>query len=318
MGKSSRNKTIEADEIDRDRWRQPLVSADSIGAGDLPTNRVIHGDTFDVLPRLPENSVDLIVADPPYNLSKDFGDRSFSSRSMSDYREWLSEWLADCADLLKPTGTLYICGDWRSSPAIYRAAESLFQVRNRITWKREKGRGAKTNWKNSSEDIWFCTLGDDYTFNVEDVKMKRRVVAPYTDEDGEPRDWEDGENGQFRLTHPSNVWTEMTVPFWSMAENTEHPTQKPEKLLAKLILASSNEGDLVLDPFLGSGTTAVVARKLDREYLGIEVEEDYACIAEKRLDMAEDDDSIQGFTNGVFWERNTGKAQKKARRNNQE
>ena len=96
------------------------------------------------------------------------------------------------------------------------------------------------------------------------VKLKRRVVAPYTDDSGNPRDWQDGESGRYRLTHPSNLWTDLTVPFWSMPENTDHPTQKPEKLLAKIILSSSRRDDMVLDPFLGSGTTSVVAKKLGR------------------------------------------------------
>lgn len=84
---------------------------------------------------------------------------------------------------------------------------------------------------------------------MEDVKLKRRVIAPYRREDGSPKDWDKQEQGNYRLTHPSNLWTDLTVPFWSMPENTDHPTQKPEKLLAKIILASSNPGELVLDPF---------------------------------------------------------------------
>src|SRR6266566_301355 len=172
-------------------------------------------------------------------------------------------------------------------------------------WEREKGRGAMTNWKNCSEDIWFCTVSDEYVFNVEAVKLKRKVIAPYKDTNGNPKDWEQTENGDFRLTYPSNIWTDLTIPFWSMAENTDHPTQKPEKLLAKIILASSHPGQLVFDPFLGSGTTSVVAKKLGRRYVGVEIDEMYSCLAEKRLDLAEKDNSIQGYSQGVFWERNT-------------
>src|SRR4029077_10394919 len=113
------------------------------------------------------------------------------------------------------------------------------------------------------------------------------------------------------LTYPSNLWTDITVPFWSMPENTDHPTQKPEKLVAKLILASSREGDVVLDPFLGSGTTAVTAKKLRRKYIGIEQEEKYCCLAMKRLGMVERMQEIQGYSDGVFWERNTLAEQKK-------
>ncbi|MCX5782946.1 MAG: site-specific DNA-methyltransferase, partial [Elusimicrobia bacterium] len=172
-------------------------------------------------------------------------------------------------------------------------------------FEREKGRGAKSNWKNCSEDIWFCTMSDKYYFNVDAVKMKRKVLAPYKDKSGKPKDWRDTENGKYRITHPSNIWTDITIPFWSMPENTKHPTQKPEKLAAKIILASSKPGDMVFDPFLGSGTTSVVAKKLDRRYLGIEIDELYAALAEKRLEMADTDKEIQGYADEVFWERNT-------------
>jgi len=178
-------------------------------------------------------------------------------------------------------------------------------VRNRISWEREKGRGAKANWKNSTEDIWFCTLGDVYKFNLADVKLRRKVIAPYRSASGKPKDWTESDNGNFRDTHPSNLWTDITIPFWSMPENTDHPTQKSEKLLAKLILASSHEGDTILDPFLGSGTTSVVAKKLGRRFIGIESDETYALLAEKRLERAELQKEIQGFTDGVFWERNS-------------
>jgi site-specific DNA-methyltransferase (adenine-specific) len=185
------------------------------------------------------------------------------------------------------------------------------KVQNRITWEREKGRGALRNWKNCSEDIWFCTVSDDYYFDVDAVKQKRRVIAPYRDGLGMPKDWRDDEQGRFRITFPSNLWTDISVPFWSMPENTDHPTQKPEKLIAKLLLASSKPGDVILDPFLGSGTTSVVARKLGRHYIGIEAESDYCLLAERRLELAQIDGSIQGYADGVFWERNTLADQKK-------
>jgi len=140
---------------------------------------------------------------------------------------------------------------------------------------------------------------------VDAVKLKRRVIAPYTDANGRPKDWEDTDGGRYRVTHPSNLWTDLTVPFWSMPENTNHPTQKPEKLLAKVILASSEAGDVVLDPFLGSGTTSVVAKKLGRHYVGIEVDLEYCCLAEKRVSAANINSSIQGYTGRVFWERNS-------------
>ncbi len=175
---------------------------------------------------------------------------------------------------------------------------------NRITWQREKGRGAKANWKNGMEDIWFAVKNpDDYYFNLDAVKVRRKVLAPYK-EDGIPKDWEEGEQGKFRLTCPSNFWDDISIPFWSMPENTDHPTQKSEKLYAKLILASSEEGDMVFDPFMGSGSACVTAKKLGRRFCGIEVNEEYCLWAQKRLEMAEKNAVIQGYEDGIFWERN--------------
>jgi site-specific DNA-methyltransferase (adenine-specific) len=194
--------------------------------------------------------------------------------------------------------------------------DKLLKVRNRITWEREKGRGAKKNFKNASEDIWFATVSNDYVFNVDNLKLKRKVLAPYTDTNGVPKDWQKTTAGQFRLTHPSNLWNDITVPFWSMPENTDHPTQKPEKLLAKLILASTKRGDFVFDPFMGVGSTIVTAKKLDRRFLGIEIEKEYCLLAAKRLNLARLDGTIQGYQDGVFWERNTINRKKKTKRKN--
>jgi len=262
-------------------------------------------DVFTVLPNLPSDTFDLIVADPPYNLTKTFNGNTFRQTTLDQYEIWLGLWIPEMRRLLKPSGSIYVCGDWRSSAAIHRVLLAHFTVRNRISWEREKGRGAKTNWKNNTEDIWFATVSEDYVFNVDAVKLKRRVVAPYTDRNGKPKDWRQTDHGRFRTTHPSNIWTDLTVPFWSMPENTDHPTQKPEKLLAKIILASSNVGDVLFDPFLGSGTTSVVAKKLGRHFLGVEIDQEFCCLTQRRLELAEIDQSIQGYTNGVFWERNT-------------
>jgi site-specific DNA-methyltransferase (adenine-specific) len=268
-------------------------------------DRTIKGDAFTVLPLLPQASVDLLIADPPYNLSKTYNSSVFTKQSQSEYEAWTNAWIELVVPLLKPTASVYVCSEWRSSGVIQRVLEHHFIVKNRITWEREKGRGAARNWKNNSEDIWFCVVSEDYFFDVEAVKQKRRVLAPYRDGNGQPKDWAEEADGAFRVTHPSNLWTDITVPFWSMPENTDHPTQKPEKLIAKLILASSRPGDVALDPFLGSGTTSVVAKKLGRRYIGIEQEETYCLLAEKRLELAEQEPSIQGYSGGYFWERNT-------------
>ena len=309
--RAPRNRTISLSDDERRFFRARLLRLDGSVALEDVLNRTICQDTMAALQWLPDDSIDLVFADPPYNLTKTFNNHTFSSMSLDDYEAWLMDWLPQIQRILKPDGSIYLCGDWRSSTAIHRALDRFFIVRNRITWEREKGRGAKRNWKNSSEDIWFATVSNDYTFHVDAVKLMRRVIAPYRDDRGLPKDWNETADGRFRLTHPSNLWTDLTVPFWSMPENTPHPTQKPEKLLAKIILASSNPEEVVLDPFLGSGTTSVVAKKLGRHYVGIEIEEEYCCLAEKRLARAEEDASIQGYADGVFWERNTLAQQQK-------
>jgi len=299
-----RNRTLRLSESERARMAGMLLRPPlSTKLNDL-AGRVVCGNSLALLHTLPRAFVDLLVLDPPYNLNKDFGGVSFRRMSLVEYEEWFESWFVEMLPLLKPTASLYVCADWRSSSAVQRVLDRRCIVRNRITWEREKGRGAQSNWKNASEDVWFATVSEDYHFNVEAVKLKRRVMAPYRVA-GQPKDWQETAQGDFRLTHPSNLWTDLTVPFWSMPENTDHPTQKPEKLLAKLILASSRENDMVFDPFLGSGTTMAVARKLGRRCLGIEIDEGNACLAAMRMELAARHPSIQGYAGGVFWERNT-------------
>lgn len=313
--KSPRNKTIDISIEEGQHFLDKTITLkESLPIEDL-TNKTILGDTFEALKNVPPESVDLIIVDPPYNLSKNYHGNKFNKRNNEAYQKYTNDWLDLVIPILKPNGTLYVCCDWESGMVIGDVLSEKITIKNRITWQREKGRGAKTNWKNGMEDIWYCVKGADYTFNVDDVKLRKKVITPYR-EDGKPKDWEETENGKFRDTYPSNFWGDITIPFWSMPENTAHPTQKPEKLIAKLILASSNKGDIILDPFLGSGTTSVVAKKLDRLYIGIEYNPQYAVWAEKRLETAETNKTIQGYTNGCFWDRNTLLEQNKEEKNN--
>jgi site-specific DNA-methyltransferase (adenine-specific) len=308
--RADRNRTLVLNDKERELFRARLLTGSQSFSLEAVSNRTIHGDYQQIVPLLPDRFVDLLILDPPYNLNKSFNGRKFSRRTICDYTDWLDAVVSSLIRLLKPTATVYVCGDWVSSPSIFEVCSRHFVVRNRITWEREKGRGALSNWKNCSEDIWFCTASEDYTFNVDAVKLRRKVIAPYRNDDGSPKDWMELDGGNFRDTHPSNLWTDISIPFWSMSENTEHPTQKSEKLAAKLILASSAAGDIVLDPFLGSGTTSVVSKKLGRRFLGIEIDEEYCLIAEKRLAIADQQSSIQGLSQGVFWERNTSSMRK--------
>lgn len=303
---SPRNKTIDIEVTEGAEYLARCVRDRDLDGTPSPENKTIIGDSFEVMKKLPGGFADLVIADPPYNMDKDFHGEKFKSLSDRGYAEYTERWVSLLFPLLKDTGSVYVCCDWQSSNVVYEILQKYFKIRNRITWQREKGRGASRNWKNSMEDIWFATVSDSYTFNLDAVKLRRRVIAPYK-VDGKPKDWEETDQGNFRNTHPSNFWDDISVPYWSMPENTAHPTQKPEKLLAKLILASSDKDDMVFDPFLGSGSTSVTAKKLGRRYLGIEQNERYCVWAEKRLEMAERDRSIQGYKDGVFWERNSGK-----------
>ncbi len=303
--RAKRNRTITINEKDRHRFGTDLTQISEPAEIDTIENKIVNQDIYQALDCLPNSFVDLLILDPPYNLTKTFNSATFRKKSIPEYAEWFESLLVKLLPTLRNNSSVYVCSEWYSSTAVHLVLEKHLKVRNRITWEREKGRGSKTNWKNASEDIWFATVSDDYTFNVSDVKLKRRVLAPYTGTNGEPKDWQDSSAGQFRLTHPSNLWNDITVPFWSMPENTDHPTQKPEKLLAKLILASTNENDLVFDPFMGVGSSIVTARKLNRRFLGIEIEKEYCLLAAKRLYLAKLDKTIQGYHSGVFWERNT-------------
>lgn len=308
--KAKRNKTIDITIEEGRCYLDRCISVNSpVGLSDI-LDKTILGNTLSVLPFFPHECVDLLIVDPPYNLDKDFHGQKFKKTSDALYAEYTEAWIQLILPLLKDSASIYVCCDWQSSPVIGHILKKHFYIQNRITWQREKGRGALNNWKNGMEDIWFATKSKTYTFNVEAVKVRRKVIAPYKTE-GQPKDWEETKTGKFRNTYPSNFWDDISIPYWSMPENTAHPTQKPEKLLAKLILASSNEGDLVLDPFLGSGSTSVTAKKLNRRFVGIEQNEQYCIWTEKRLEMAETDTSIQGYTDGVFWERNTNALQKK-------
>ena len=305
MLNSPLNKTIKLSKAEIQKYSAKLLQLDGKASKKKITNRTINQDLFEVLENLPKNFVDLLIIDPPYNLSKQFNSISFQKKSIEEYSEWLEKFVCKLKDTLKPTASIYFCGDWHSSISIQLVLEKYFIIRNRITWEREKGRGAINNWKNSTEDIWFCTVSNKYVFNADDVKLVRKVLAPYRDHNGDPKDWNRSGENDYRMTYHSNIWNDLSVPFWSMPENTDHPTQKPEKLIAKLILANSNQGDVIFDPFLGSGTTSVVAKKLNRKYLGIEVDKYYACLAEKRLALADSNNTIQGYEFDSFWERNT-------------
>ncbi|MFA6074918.1 MAG: site-specific DNA-methyltransferase [Negativicutes bacterium] len=309
--RAKKNRTLTLTDVEYRRLKKQLASQICPGIEASIDNKIYCGILERYVSEFPKAAIDLLIIDPPYNINKNYHGNKFSECSEESYASYLSAWFESLLPLLKQTASVYVCCDWKSSNVIFSLLNKYLIVRNRITWQREKGRGAQNNWKNCMEDIWFATVSDNYYFDAEAVKQKRRVLAPYRD-NGVPKDWNEEDGGKFRLTAPSNFWDDISIPFWSMPENTDHPTQKPEKLIAKLILASSKTGDMVFDPFLGSGTTAVVAKKLGRRFCGVEQNEEYCVWAMKRLEIADKDTTIQGYVDQVFWERNTLNEQMKS------
>ena len=219
--RAANNRTLTLSEEEKELYRKRLVTENNISRNEDILNKTLNGDVLAMLKHVPDEFADLIIIDPPYNLSKNFNGMKFNSRSDDSYDEYLSSWFPEVCRKLKPNGSLYMCGDWKCTSSLQRAIEKELAVMNRITWQREKGRGAKSNWKNGMEDIWFAVKNpDDYYFNVEAVMMKRKVMAPYR-VDGRPKDWDQSEEGNFRLTYPSNFWDDISIPFWSMPEKIE-------------------------------------------------------------------------------------------------
>ncbi len=301
----SRNKTIDLSESEKEKFEKQITELTDENLKYPKHDIVVNQDVLEAVKCIPSKTVDLLFLDPPYNMTKKYNETIFSEKSYEKYSDIFTTWINALMPLLKENASIYVCSEWKTSAVIFDILNKKTIIQNRIVWQRDKGRGSKTNWKNNSEDVWFCTVSNSYYFNVDAVKEYKQVIAPYRTSAGKAKDWVEDVNGvKYRLTHPSNIWTDLTVPFWSMSENTPHPTQKPEKMLAKILLASSKKGDVVLDPFLGSGTTAVVAKKLGRKFIGIEKDKKYSMIALKRLEMAEDSSRIQGYEEGMFLPRN--------------
>lgn len=295
------NRTIRLSREDREKYP---IRTDYAHDG----SAVYLNDFFSFNDQLPSASVDLIIIDPPYNLTKTYSGTVFHKMRNDEYCGYMNNIIEKCLRVLKSTGTMYICGDWETSFLQLKCIREFEEngqcvCINRITWARDKGRAKAGNWKNNIEDILMVVKSDGYAFNPDAVMVRKKVLAPYRDENGNNKDWLESEGGKYRMTWPSNIWNDITVPFWSMPENTDHPTQKPEKLYAKLILASSNLDDVVYEPFAGTGTACVTAKKLGRRFIGVEKEEEYYLLACKRLELAETDKSIQGYENNTFTEK---------------
>lgn len=246
---------------------------------------VYNGDCFLCLADVEDFSVDLIFADPPYNIGKKFGNFMDVWPSDKHYAEWCYKWLELCIKKLKPNGSLYIMTSTQAMPYIDLWLRERLTVLSRIVWHYDSsGVQAKKFFGSLYEPIIFCVKDQkNYTFNASDIEVEAKTGATrklidYRKEIPTP----------YKTTKvPGNTWYMPRVRY-RMSEYEEHPSQKPEKLLERIIMASTNPGDLVLDPFSGTFTTCAVAQRLGRRSIGIEMQSEYFKIGLRRLNIAEE------------------------------
>lgn len=243
---------------------------------------IYHGDCLEVLEEIPDSSVDLIIADPPYNIGKRFGKFKDSWPSDLEYVEWCYSWLEICINKLKQTGALYVMASTQAMPYLDLWLRDRLTVMSRIVWHYDSsGVQAKKYFGSLYEPILFCVKDNrNYTFNVDDIKIEARTGAvrklvDYRKEVPTPYN---------TMKTPGNVWYMPRVRY-RMPEYEEHPSQKPECLMERIVKASSNPGDLILDPFSGTFTTCAVAKTLGRRSIGIEMQSEYIKIGLRRLEI---------------------------------
>ena len=236
MTSKGRNKTLCLSKTQIEFYAKQALTLKERVSAEHVENKIIMQDTLRALDFLPDSCVDLMVVDPPYNLTKQFSGKAFKEMDSLSYQNWLDMWLSKVGRILKDNASIYICSDWKTSIDIPQIAGKYFILQNRISWEREKGRGAQKNWKNCLEDIWFYTKSSNYTFNLDAVKVMRPVIAPYKDETGKAKDWKVNEKGQkFRLTAPSNIWTDISVPFAASSAVIPGNTQTAPFLFGSLL-----------------------------------------------------------------------------------
>jgi site-specific DNA-methyltransferase (adenine-specific) len=242
---------------------------------------IFQGDVIDVLEKnIADNSIDLIFADPPYNIGKDFNGRKDAWESDESYLNWCYRWLDLCVDKLKENGSFYVMTSTQFMPFFDIYLNKKLDILSRIVWAYDSsGVQAKNYFGSMYEPILFGVKNKkDYTFNSDAILVEaktgaKRKLIDYRKNPPQPYNTE---------KVPGNVWDYPRVRY-RMAEYENHPTQKPIKLLERIIKASSNEGDTVLDPFSGTFTTSFTAKKLNRKSIGIEIDETYTKIGIRRV-----------------------------------
>ncbi|OGO35866.1 MAG: restriction endonuclease subunit M, partial [Chloroflexi bacterium RBG_16_56_8] len=257
-----------------------------------PNGEIWVGDAIAWLRSLPSESVDLVFADPPYNINKAEWD---SFESQQEYVNWSLEWIEQAARVLKPTGTLYICGFSEILADLKLPALRFFQGCRWIVWHYKNKANLGGDWGRSHESILHFRKTKQFTFNVDSVRV------PYGNHTLKYPEHPQAETSQYgKGNNKNHLWQpnpkgakprdvlEIPTTCNGMHEKTQHPTQKPEELLRKIILASSNASDLIIDPFLGSGTTVVVAEQLKRKWKGNDTSLEYCQWASHRIELVED------------------------------
>lgn len=245
-------------------------------------HKVIMGDCLLALKDIPNNSVDLIFADPPYNIGKDFNGCKDKWRTDEDYLTWCYSWMQLCLAKLKPTGSFYVMTATQFMPYFDIFLRDKIKILSRLVWYYDSsGVQAKKYYGSLYEPILFCVKdGEHYTFNAKDIMVEAKT--------GSKRKLIDYRKNPPQAYNsekvPGNVWEYSRVRY-RMDEYEEHPTQKPTSLLERIIKASSNTDDVVLDPFSGTFTTSFVAKKLGRRSVGIELQEEYVKIGLRRLEI---------------------------------
>jgi site-specific DNA-methyltransferase (adenine-specific) len=258
-----------------------------------PHGEIWVGDAIVWLQSLTKESVDLIFADPPYNIKKAEWD---SFESQEKYVEWSLHWIEQAARVLKPTGTLYICGFSEILADIKLPASRFFKGCKWLVWHYKNKANLGADWGRSHESMLHFRMSRQFTFNVDDIRIPygNHTLKYPEHPQAETSQYGKGNGGKTRLWQPHAKGAkprdviEIPTTCNGMHEKTPHPTQKPEELLRKIVLASSNAGDVVIDPFLGSGTTAVVAEQLGRQWKGCDVSLEYCQWAARRIELVEE------------------------------
>jgi adenine-specific DNA-methyltransferase len=248
-------------------------------------HKIIYADALEALKTLPDSSLDLIFADPPYNIGKNFNGKIEKWDTEESYIEWCYEWLDLCIQKLKPNGSFYVMTATQFMPYFDIHLRNKLTILSRLVWSYDSsGVQAKKYYGSMYEPILFCVKDkNNYTFNINDILVEAKTGAKR-----KLIDYRKAVPTVYNSEKvPGNVW-EFSRVRYRMDEYENHPTQKPISLLERIIKASSNEGDLVLDPFSGTFTTCYVAKELNRNSIGIELQDEYVKIGLRRLQLAEE------------------------------